>query len=82
MVQLRYDPTPLDLKKELTVLLRHIWNYNTRCDRREYIDCIFYEEWCICDDYDSLDLQHFSKKQAFLKNEHFVEFILRDQYIF
>ena len=50
MVRLRYDPAPLDLEKELTALLKHIWNYNTHCDRNDYIDCIFY-------DYDSLDLK-------------------------
>ena len=57
MVRLTYDPTPLDLKKELTVLLRHIWNCNTHGDRHDYVDCSFYEEWCICNDYDLLDLK-------------------------
>ena len=47
MVRLRYEPTPLDLKKELAELLRHVWNYNTHSDKKDYVNCIVYEEWCI-----------------------------------
>ena len=47
MVRLRYCPILLDLKKELTELLRHVWNYNAHCDKHDYVDCIVYEEWYI-----------------------------------
>ena len=47
MVRLRYDPTPLNLMKELAELLRHVWNFNTITDKKDHVECFVYEEWCI-----------------------------------